>query len=108
MHRARLTLAATFIAMPAFAFDPGMQMTGAAFSDACTRAHESWISFCNGYLQAAVDGLRPGDGICIPSGTSRTDLVTIAEAAITGSDQLSAINAYEAVRLVLRYSFPCS
>src|SRR5690554_7122389 len=42
----------------ALAVEPSMQMTGASFSDACTRASESWISFCNGYIQAAVDSLE--------------------------------------------------
>lgn len=108
MRRASITLAATLFSFPAFAFDTSMQMTGAAFSEACTRADESWISFCNGYVQAAVDSLRAGDGICIPSGTTRTDLVRVTERAITASSQLQGMNAHEAVRLVMRQAFPCS
>lgn len=83
-------------------------MTGAAFSEACTRANENWISFCNGYIQAAVDSLREGDGVCIPSGTTRTDLVIVTERTITASSQLRTMNAHEAVRLVMRHSYPCS
>lgn len=108
MRRARITLAVTLFSLPAFAFDASMQMTGAAFSDACTRPNESWISFCNGYIQAAIDGLREGDGICIPRGTTRTDLVTVAERAITAISELQAMNAHEAVRVVMRHSYPCS
>lgn len=108
MRRAFIALAATLFSFPAFAFDPAMQMTGAAFSQACTRADESWISFCNGYIQAAVDSLREGDGICIPGGTTRTDIVTVTERAITNSSQLQAVNALEAVRLAMRQSFACS
>ena len=108
MGRAQITLAATLFSFPAFAFDPSMQMTGAAFSQACTRADESWISFCNGYVQAAIDGLREGDGICIPNGTTRTDLVTVTERAITAISELQAMNAHEAVRVVMRHSYPCS
>ena len=108
MYRARIAVAATLFAFPAWATNPGMQMTGASFSDACTRAHESWVGFCNGYIQAAVDSLRASDGICIPSGATRTDLVTITEATITASNQLKALNAHDAVRLVLRRAFPCS
>lgn len=63
MRRLHIILAATLFTLPAFAFDPSIQMTGANFSKACTRADESWISFCNGYLQAAVDSLRESDGI---------------------------------------------
>lgn len=108
MRQARIALAATLVSFPAFAFDPNMQMTGAAFLQACTRADESWISFCNGYIQAAVDSLREGDGICVPGGTTRTDIVTVTERAITASSQLQAVNALEAVRLAMRQSFPCS
>lgn len=107
MWRVRIFLAATLFSLPALAFEPSMQMTGTAFSEACTRANESWISFCNGYIQAVVDGLREGDGICISPGTTRTDLVTAAEKAITASSQLRTVNAYDAVRLVMRQSYPC-
>lgn len=108
MRRRHIILVASLFSVPAFAFDPGMQMTGTAFSQACTRADESWISFCNGYVQAAVDSLREGDGICIPSGATRTDIVTATERAITASSQLRAMNALEAVRLAMRQSYPCS
>src|SRR5690554_5225236 len=102
-----IILAAALFSHPAMAFDSSMQMRGSAFSEACTRADESWISFCNGYVQAVTDSLREEDGICIPSGTSRTELVTVAELAITASDSLQAMNAHEAVRLVLRVFYPC-
>lgn len=95
------------IAFPAFAFNSSAQMTGADFSKACTRADESWISFCNGYVQATVDSLRDGDGICIPRGTTRTDMVTITERAITNLSQLQTMNAHEALRAVMRRSYPC-
>lgn len=92
----------------ALAFDPGIQMTGVDFSKACTRADESWVSFCNGYVQAAIDSLREGDGICVPRGTTRTDIVTVTEKVITAVSELQAMNAYEAVLAVLRRSHPCS
>jgi hypothetical protein len=84
-----------------------MQMNGAAFSDACTRPNESWISFCNGYVQAVVDSLRQGDGVCIPTGTTRTDLVTAIERTITRSQQLQGMNAHDAVRVTMRQAYPC-
>lgn len=105
---AAAALSAALFSTPVFAFDPSMQMTGAAFSQACTRADESWISFCNGYVQAAIDSLSEGDGICIPSGTTRTDIVTLTERAITAINQLQAMNAHKAVLIVMRHSYPCS
>ena len=82
-------------------------MTGAAFSDACTRPDESWISFCNGYIQAAVDSLRQGDGVCIPHDATRTDLVTAIEMTITESSQLRAMNAHDAVHVTMKETFSC-
>lgn len=108
MRRAQFILAAILFALPAYASDPSIQMTGADFSKACTRADESWISFCNGYVQAVVDSIREGDGICIPRGTTRTDMVTVTERAVTALGQLRAMNAHEAVRAVMRHSYPCS
>ena len=100
-------LVASALTTTAFAFDTSMQMSGAMFSQACTRADQNWISFYDGYIQAAVDSLREGDGICIPGGTTRTDLVTITERAITAMSQLQAMNAHEAVRVVMLHSYPC-
>ncbi|WP_412032959.1 Rap1a/Tai family immunity protein [Nitratireductor aquimarinus] len=97
----------TLFTVSAFSFDRSMQMTGDSFSDVCTRANESWISFCNGYIQAAVDSLRQGDGVCIPNGTSRTDLVTAIEKTITDSNQLRTMNAHDAVRVAMRQAYSC-
>jgi len=102
-----MILAITLISIPAFAVDSRMQMTGESFSNACTRADESWVSFCNGYIQAVVDSIPNNDKICIPKGTSRTELVTITEKEITASSKLRAINANNAVLTVLRNSYPC-
>lgn len=90
-----------------FAFDPSMQMTGAAFVNACSRAEESWISFCNGYVQAAVDSLRRGDGVCLPAGTSRTAIVTVAHKQIAASPEMQAANGIVAVRTMMQRTYPC-
>jgi hypothetical protein len=102
-----VTLATTLLSVPAFAIDPTMQMNGASFSTACTRADESWVSFCNGYIQAVIDSIRKDDRICLPKGTTRTDIVTVTEKEITASRQLGAMNAHDAVRSVLLRFYPC-
>ena len=107
MWGAAAILATISFSIPAFAVDSKMQMTGASFSNACTQADESWISFCNGYIQAVVDSIREDDKICLPNGTSRTDLVTITEKEITASSRLRAMNAYDAVLSVLHRFYPC-
>jgi hypothetical protein len=104
----KLVIVATMLhSIPAFATDSKMQLTGANFSSACARPDESWISFCNGYIQAVIDGIRKDDRICLPSGTTRIDVVTIAEKEITSSSQLRAMNAHDAVRSVLRRVYLC-
>lgn len=91
----------------AIAIDPDTQMNGLSFSNACKRAEEGWVSFCNGYIQAVVDGISKGQSICIPVGTTRTDLVTISEREITGSSELKSLNAHQAVLSVLLRNYPC-
>lgn len=107
MCRTTIILVTLLLSTQAFAIDSKTQMTGASFSDACTRADESWISFCNGYIQAVVDSVREKDRVCLPNGTTRTDIVTITEKQITASRQLREMNAHDAVLSVLRNSYPC-
>ena len=47
--------------------------------DVCTRADMNWIDFCNGYFQAVSDYATAQELACIPSGTTRTDLVSAFE-----------------------------
>jgi hypothetical protein len=104
-----LAITMGMLASTTYAVPPGSDVTmkGETFSDACTRVDESWISFCNGYIQAVIDGLRKQDEICISPGTTRNDLVTIVEKEITASSHLRKLNAKDAVVLVLRRYYPC-
>jgi len=94
------------VATSGFAIDSKMQMNGASFSNACTRADESWVGFCNGYIQAVIDSVSEDDRVCLPTGTTRTDVVNITEKEITASSQLRAMNAHDAVRSVLSRFYP--
>lgn len=105
--RAAIILSIALVPVSAFSVDSEMQMTGDLFSSACTRAEEAWISFCNGYIQAVIDNIRESDAVCLPAGTTRTDLVTVAERDITASSQLRQMNAHDAVLTVLRRVYPC-
>ena len=58
--------ATVLLSTTAFAVEKNIQLTGESFSNSCTRADESWISFCNGYIQAAIDSIREDDKICLP------------------------------------------
>ncbi len=89
------------------AIEPTMQMSGAGLSDVCTRPTEAWVSFCNGYIQAVIDGIRKDDRICVPKYTTRTDIVEVVEREITSSSKLKELNAKDAVMMVLRSVYPC-
>jgi hypothetical protein len=102
-----IILATALLSTSVLAIDKKVQLTGKGFSDACTRADESWISFCNGYIQAVIDSIREDDKVCLPVGTTRTDIVTIVEKDITASTDLQAMNAHDAVLSVLRSYYPC-
>jgi hypothetical protein len=105
--RPAIVFATVLLSIPAFAIDSKAQMTGASFSNACTRVDESWISFCNGYVQAVIDSVREADKVCLPKDGTRTDVVTVTEREITASSQLRAMNAHDAVLSVLRRFYPC-
>ena len=105
--RPAIILLTALLSNPAFSIDSKMQMDGKGLSNACTRADESWVSFCNGYIQAVFDSIREDDRVCPPKGTTRTDVVTIVEKEITASSQLRTMNAHDAVRTVLRRFYPC-
>ena len=86
----------------------GTSLTGSGFLDACTRADESWISFCNGYVQAAVDeAQREGDKLCPPPGTTRTDIVENAVSLLQRAPELQSMNAADVVHRELLSMFPC-
>ena len=102
-----ISAALALLSAPVFAVDPKMQMNGASFSTACTRPDEIWVSFCNGYIQAVIDNIREADHICLPKGTTRSDIVTVAEKEITESSQLRAMNGHDAVLSVLRRFYTC-
>lgn len=105
--QAAIALLTALLTAPAHAVDPETQLDGEGFSNACTRADEAWISFCNGYIQAVIDSIREADGVCLPSGTTRTDIVAMAEREITGSSRLRTMNAHDAVRAVLVRFYAC-
>lgn len=102
-----IILATALLSTSVLAIDKKVQLTGKSFSDACTRADESWISFCNGYIHAVIDSIRENGKVCLPVGTTRTDIVTIVEKEITASSDLQEMNAHDAVLSVLRRYYPC-
>ncbi len=53
----------------------GMALDTASLTDACSRAEKSWIGFCDGYIQAAIDLIEfNGTEVCIAGGTTRNQI----------------------------------
>jgi len=83
-------------------------MSGADFLNACSRMDESWISFCHGYVQAVVDGPRvDNNGYCIPSGTTRADLVGHVVRILQTHEGLHGLGAYSVVYAAIASAYPC-
>ena len=86
-----------------------LTLTGADIVSACTRLDPDWINFCNGYVQAVIDGMyRPGDGLCIPSSTSRAKIVDVVTSRLTASSELKKLNGASAAYRILLEAYPCS
>jgi hypothetical protein len=53
----------------------GFALRTSSLVDACSKKEQSWISFCDGYIQAAIDLIEfNGVEVCIPSGTTRNQI----------------------------------
>ena len=105
---AALVLSLSLAAPSLAAQNSGMMLTGAEFLKACTKPDMEWISFCNGYVQAAFDSVRgPSKGICAPSTLTRTHIVVAVVKALTAKPALQKQNAALVVYAVLVGAFPC-
>ena len=79
LHRVTLILFCLFASNLAFAEQPNNVLSAWDLLSACTRADESWIEFCNGYMQATQDFGAASGVVCVTPGTTRTDLSVLYE-----------------------------
>jgi hypothetical protein len=111
--RARRVLTALFLSLWCFTSTVSAEtvLNLSGLVNACTRAEMSWVDFCNGYFQAAVD-LAARQGLaCVPEGTTRTEVVTISMDVLSklsdGSPKSEEVGGLEAAVFVLRELYPC-
>jgi hypothetical protein len=83
-----------------------MTLNGAQLLKACTIADQSWIGFCNGYIQAAFDATG-GKGICAPKGVTRNQLFDIIIPQLRKAPDLLELNATSVIDAILRKAYPC-
>lgn len=80
-------------------------LSGAKLLEACLTPDKEWISFCNGYIQAAFDA--HSSSICPPSGTTRNQAFDIIIPALQQVPELQKLNALSTVGNILRSAYPC-
>lgn len=82
-------------------------LDGEALMNACGRPDEAWISFCNGYVQGALDGLEDQLEFCIPEYATRAELsgaVYEFLRQVPAARELRAAGVVGAVAMML---YPC-
>ncbi|WP_370268576.1 Rap1a/Tai family immunity protein [Nioella sp.] len=113
-YLAKTTILVAFLvaSFSAQAEEDSVVLSSADFADACTRANESWVSFCNGYAQALVDFATLSGNACIPDGTTRSEIITLIDSiafdAISTNDIASDSPAFLVALSVIEAAFPCS
>ena len=91
----------------AAAQSPEMTLNGAQLLEACNKADQEWIGFCNGYIQAAFDATG-GKGICAPKGVTRNQLFDIIIPQLQKAPDLLKLNATSVIDAILRNAYPCN
>lgn len=95
--------------MPSFAESNGILSAGQLL-DACTRPDMDWISFCNGFFQAAHDNGALNDKICA-DGVTRTDLAVLYEKdatrLIAANKEISERSGLRVAVAIFTQAYPC-
>jgi hypothetical protein len=75
----------------------------------CTRANMNWVNFCNGLIQGYADYASLSGRACIPSGVTRTQLVTLFTSNLMKSTKAYQNNqaALLAGVEVFELAYPC-
>ncbi|MBF9048991.1 hypothetical protein GTA62_03890 [Roseobacter sp. HKCCD9010] len=87
-------------------------MNARTLLDACTRVDIDWVNFCNGFMQAAHDQAVGLGLICVPSGTTRLELVetfdVLASRLIALEPTLGEEAGMDVAIIVLSDAYPCN
>jgi hypothetical protein len=109
MKGAGLSIYLMMFAYPIEASD--VALNAVQLKDACTRADEAWVSFCNGYAQAAVDFSDLSQTACVPTGVTRSEIVGLVDRTvfdkITSGEIPQESPAFAIVVAVLNSAYPC-
>ena len=98
-------------AMPAHSSDATLPASELLL--ACTTPDESWISFCNGYMQAAFDYAVLEGLACAREGLTRTDLTVLFEreaalALVRNRNSLEAVDGFVLAVSIFSENLACN
>jgi len=101
-------MAAYLVTMSSSAAQNMKRLSGADFLSVCTNPADE-AGFCQGYVQAVVDGLhRPGEDFCPPVTTSRANVVDDVVDQLRTEPRLRGASAFSVVYAYLVVTFPCA
>lgn len=104
----KLLVASAFWVAVGFVPVSAQSFTSEQLVDACGRANESWISFCNGYVQAAFDSVAGNGVVCPPDGITRAEMAGAAHSLMSSTAQYTATQpGYDVMVAVLITLYPC-
>jgi hypothetical protein len=110
MNVALTTAMAAYLVTASFSGPQNVQHLSAAdFLSGCTKPAAELTGFCQGYVQAVVDGLhRPGEDFCPPVSISRAKIVGDVVDQLQANPGLRNASAYSVVYAYLVVTFPCA
>jgi hypothetical protein len=83
-------------------------MPGSEVLRACGLPDESWVNFCNGYVQAIFDSYhRASEFICTPDGTTRAALAQAVYLGLLRSPEMLDLPGAQAAAQVMAAAYPC-
>ena len=102
-------MAAYLVTMISSAAQNLERLSGADFLSVCTSSAPDEAGFCQGYVQAVVDGLhRPGEQFCPPSTTGRGQVVGDVVDQLQTEPSLRSASAFSVIYAYLVVTFPCT
>lgn len=110
MKVAVTTAMAAYLVATSFSAAQNMQhLSGADFLSGCTKPAPELTGFCQGYVQAVVDGLRrPGEDFCPPANARRANIVGDVVDQLRTKPSLREASAFSVVYAYLVVTFPCT
>ena len=108
MKRILLILTFLLFCTPLQASSPGA-LSMAELSKACSSKDKSWIGFCDGYIQSAIDFINLHRiEVCIPTDTTRNSIFEKLAPNLLSKKESNGDNALISLVQMISDSYKCS